>query len=653
MRKLSYIVVCMLIIITTAALLHNNPEMSNSGKSNTEKTLSQKSTTPDRDVKSHRDIRADSPEEVISPIQTEAMRVYSNSDDLVPQIFPEAQVLEEEIIHDEQGVPAKRVRIIEIEGKYPLARIVEPIPFKRSHQAAMVADHLVVKRSAECTHEHFTQLMTQQNLYVRRNYKEQGLYLISFNRQQFEEAQRFLTASPLITYAEPDFFATATDLPDHYVDRSKQHTDTKYSKIAPTSQDSSANQKHPNDPEQYHCYGMHNTGQTHQLVGSPQPRAGIPDADIDAPEAWSISTGDPNLLIGVIDSGIFPYHSDIADNLYKNPSEIPDNGIDDDKNGYVDDYHGFDFNLDSHNIFDERGHGTHVAGTIAARGDNNVHVSGICWSSQVINLRWIDMRGRGVASDAAEAIRYANKLNIVITNNSWRLRSGIDPSYIVRDAISEANDKGYLFVTAAGNYFDNIDEVPLFPANYDLDNILVVGATNHGDGFAVWNESSGWASNYGAQNVDLAAAGADVVSLRASGGIIAKNGTSMACPHVAGAAALIKSIRPDLKAVHIKEIIMATVDPVAEWQGKSVTGGRLNAHAALLMAQSYDSDSGNNPQPDRRDIGLSIVPNEYPVWTPTLNGAQADLLSNDWHWWHTFPSGSQTLQFVSEPTNVN
>ena len=223
----------------------------------------------------------------------------------------------------------------------------------------------------------------------------------------------------------------------------------------------------PNDPYFSQLWGMHNIGQT----------GGTSNADIDAPEAWDIHTS-TSLVVGVIDTGIDYTHEDLADNIWSNPGEIADNGIDDDGNGFIDDVHGWDFVNNDNDPLDDNGHGTHVAGIIGAKGNNGVGVAGINWTAKVAALKFLNLNNSGTIDDAIEAIGYANMMGFKITNNSW---GGSGFSQALYDVISIANAAGNIFVVAAGHSSFNADQNPIYPAAYQLPNIISVMSTGHNE----------------------------------------------------------------------------------------------------------------------------------------------------------------------------
>ncbi|MEM9008948.1 MAG: S8 family serine peptidase, partial [Cyanobacteria bacterium P01_F01_bin.86] len=323
------------------------------------------------------------------------------------------------------------------------------------------------------------------------------------------------------------------------------------------------------DPGMASLWGLHNTGQT----------GGTVDADIDAPEAWDLSLG-RDVVVGVIDSGVDYTHPDLDDNIWINSGEIAGNGIDDDGNGYVDDYIGYDFVSGDADPYDENGHGTHVAGTIAAEANNGLGVVGVAPEAKIMALKIFDAQGNTNAFAAIQAIEYATMMGADITNNSW---GGGSYSQALYDAIAAAEQAGQVFVAAAGNggfdgIGDNNDFFPNYPSNYDVDNIIAVGASDHRDFL-------GGFSNYGASTVDITAPGVDIVST-VPGGYDTFSGTSMATPHVAGVAALLLAQDPNLTPQEVRQILIDSADPVAVQAGATVADGRLNAYSALSGIQS-------------------------------------------------------------------
>ena len=317
----------------------------------------------------------------------------------------------------------------------------------------------------------------------------------------------------------------------------------------------------PNDPDFNELWGLNNTGQT----------GGTEDADVDAPEAWDINTGSDEIIVGVIDIGVDYDNPDLAANMWTNPDEIAGDGIDNDGNGYVDDIYGYDFVYGDSDPSDVYGHGTHVSGTIGAVGNDDFGIAGVNWNVKIMALKFLDDYGYGYTFDAIKAIEYAIAEGANLTNNSWG-GGGYDQA--LADAIAAAGEAGQLFVAAAGNDYQNNNDIwPAYPASYELDNIISVAATDHNDNLAYF-------SNYGPESVDIGAPGEDIYSTL-PWGYEAWSGTSMATPHVAGAAALLWAEEPDLTWAEVKERLLSTVDIVDSLDGLVSSDGRLNLYNAL------------------------------------------------------------------------
>jgi subtilisin family serine protease len=259
--------------------------------------------------------------------------------------------------------------------------------------------------------------------------------------------------------------------------------------------------------------------------------------------------------------------------MWGNPGETGEgretNHVDDDGNGLVDDSRGWDWVDHDNTPFDQNGHGTHVAGTIGARGDNAVGVAGVDWHVRIVPLRALDAGGSGFVSDLISAYNYAKQKGIKIVNASL---GGDNSSQAERDAIAAAPNT--LFVVAAGNDAANNDISGSFPCNYPLANVLCVAATDQNDDLASF-------SNYGAATVDLAAPGVSIESTYPGGEYAYMDGTSMATPHVSGTAALVWSKDPGDTAAVVRQTLFTSADPKPSLLGKTVTGGRLNASRAL------------------------------------------------------------------------
>ncbi len=326
----------------------------------------------------------------------------------------------------------------------------------------------------------------------------------------------------------------------------------------------------PDDERFSELYGMQNTGQTEGLEG----------ADIRATEAWDVTTGSLDVLVGVIDTGIDGTHPDLVDNMWSNPGETgldengndkATNGIDDDENGYVDDHSGWDFVNNDNDPFDDQGHGTHCAGTIGAKGNNGIGVAGVNWEVSLVGLKFLGGDGTGTLSDALAAIEYSTTLGVNLTSNSW---GGGGYSEPMADAIREAESAGILFVAAAGNESNDNDRNPSYPSSYPLSNVISVAATDHNDELAFF-------SNYGRNTVHLAAPGVDVLSTVPGNKYDFYSGTSMACPHVAGAAALLWSEFPDASFHEIKARLIGNVQGISSVRSSTIAAGRLSLPLAL------------------------------------------------------------------------
>lgn len=323
-------------------------------------------------------------------------------------------------------------------------------------------------------------------------------------------------------------------------------------------------------------WGLDNQGQN----------AGKADADIDAPEAWKFTTGKTQAqggpLIAVIDTGTDINHPDLKANLWTNPGEIPGDGIDNDNNGVIDDVHGYNAMDGSGTFIDDVGHGTHCAGTIGAVGNNEQGVVGVNWNANLMTVKFLGKNG-GTLADAIKAISYATKMGARVTSNSW---GGGGYNQALKDVL-ESSPAMHIF--AAGNDSNNNDKRPAYPASYELPNIISVAATDRKDGIASF-------SNFGATSVDLGAPGVDIYSTTPNDSYRSMSGTSMACPHVSGAAGLLLAQEPTLTNEQLRELLLSTTDPVASLQGKTVTGGRLNVASALAKLAGE-----NNPAPPPTD----------------------------------------------------
>jgi subtilisin family serine protease len=279
-------------------------------------------------------------------------------------------------------------------------------------------------------------------------------------------------------------------------------------------------------------------------------------------------------LVAALDTGSQYNHPDLSSNIWHNPHEKAGNNVDDDHNGYVDDYYGVNIEKGRDSGSDGDGHGTHVAGIMAGHGDNAAGISGECWKAQVMPIRFMNDKGKGTTSDAISGIDYAIHEHAKVVNCSFGSSS---KSSSLQDAVDSAQDAGVLLVVAAGNDGDSIDSTPEYPAAYTNGNILTVAATDSNGALASF-------SNYGAKSVDLAAPGDNIYSTYITSTYKYLSGTSMAAPLVAAAAAMLRAHDPDLTYKDLRSTLKASVDADSALQGKTVTGGRLDVNRALAQA---------------------------------------------------------------------
>lgn len=286
---------------------------------------------------------------------------------------------------------------------------------------------------------------------------------------------------------------------------------------------------------------------------------------IEAPQAWDITTGSSSTLIGVIDSGVDYTHEDLVANIFYNEAEI-ENGEDTSGNGFIDDIRGWNFKENNNDPMDDNRHGTHVAGTIAAAANNEKGVVGVTWNARILPIRFLGNEG-GFSSDGINGIYYATMMGAKITNNSW---GGGGFSTAMRDAIDDAGAAGSLFVAAAGN---NGNDQLMYPAAFNRPNMISVAASTASDQRASF-------STYGS-TVHVAAPGHQIMSAVLNNGYEKLSGTSMASPHVAGAAALVHAVAPELPVTMLREWLLNSVDELPVWDGFVTSGGRLNVRRAI------------------------------------------------------------------------
>jgi len=368
-----------------------------------------------------------------------------------------------------------------------------------------------------------------------------------------EEVVARLSQLPEVEFAEPDYILTAAEIT-------------------------------PDDSRFGDLWAHKNTGQAGGLEG----------ADIASTLAWDITTGDPNVVISVIDSGVDYNHPDLAANMWKNSAEA--NGVpnfDDDGNGYVDDIYGINAINGSGDPMDDNGHGTHVAGTAAAVGNNTAGVVGVAYGSKIMALKFLNDTGTGATSDAIECLEYAIENGAKVSNASW---GGPVFNLSLRNALIAARNQNHLVVAAAGNAGSNVDSrTRHYPSGFDLDNIISVGASDRTEAVSSF-------SNFGAVSVDLFAPGSSIVSTFPDNNYATFSGTSMAAPQVTGTAALVISQMGGSPAYSaVKDRILNNVERFPAYAGRCLTGGRLNAHYAV----GPEANPSPGPEPTGTPAGPS------------------------------------------------
>lgn len=460
---------------------------------------------------------------------------------------------------------------------------------------------LLIKFSRTAPPERISEILSSETLSVVKYFEKTEIYLTT--------SPGFLSQSELIeklnnnadvTYAEPNYEVESMRL--------------------------------PNDPYFSEEWALSNTGQYQGVAG----------IDIGMPSVWDDITGSSPMIVAVIDSGIDYTHPDLAANMWMNPRETPHNGIDDDQNGYVDDVYGYDFYNDDGDPMDDRYHGTHVSGTIGAVGDNGIGITGIGWQVELMGLKFLGSTGTGPLSGAIEAIEYAIENGVKVLNNSWSFTypglTGLptnpyqEPVQSLRTAIQKADEAGIIFVAAAGNDGTNNDVTPHYPAAYSVGNILSVAATDNKDLLANF-------SVYGSTSVDLGAPGVVIYSTypvwKENPPYHFLSGTSMASPHVAGAAALLWAANPDLTHRQVIDWILQGALPISALSGKSVSGGRLDLEGSFNLAMP---SVNHRPVANAGSIQYKSVGD-----TVSLKGTATDADGDSpltYRWTLAVPSGS-------------
>jgi subtilisin family serine protease len=328
--------------------------------------------------------------------------------------------------------------------------------------------------------------------------------------------------------------------------------------------DTALNPVLPSDPRFSDQWALFNEGQ----------RGGKEGADISATKAWTVTTGDDDVVIAVLDSGVDYTHNDLANNIWVRPASIaPYNDRD---LGTIQDIHGYNAIENNADPMDDNGHGTHCAGIIGAEGGNDIGIAGVNWKVKIMPLKFMNAGGFGTTKDAIEAINYVidrrqKGVNVRAINASW---GSTQKSRALQDVIQKAGEAGILFIAASGNASTDNDRVPHYPSSYNLPNVISVAALDRNDQLASF-------SNYGIKSVAIAAPGVDILSTWPGNEFEEHSGTSMATPVVAGVAALVAAKEPRLSVTELRKRILESVDKLASLQGKVVTGGRINAAKAV------------------------------------------------------------------------
>lgn len=374
----------------------------------------------------------------------------------------------------------------------------------------------------------------------------------------------------------------------------------------------------PNDPRRAQLWGLDKIG---------------------APVAWDQTTGSSEVVVAMLDTGLDYTHADLAANVWTNPGEIAGNGLDDDQNGYTDDLHGLNTLDQTGNVQDDVGHGTHVAGTIGALGNNALGVVGINWRVKLLSVKIFSADDSSGTAGAVQGYEYLIALkqkgvNIRVANNSW---GGMVPSRALAEAMRAAEAVGILSVCAAGNDNHDTDARPEYPAGNDGESFLSVAASTRDDELASF-------SNYGARTVHLAAPGEAILSTyRGAGHYQQMSGTSMACPHVSGAAALLLAQSNSLTPTALKALLLATVDPLPRGADRLISGGRLNVGRAMarLMAGPLPSLAPVTNGPAQSWPQLSA-----------LSRTAAGRWGNDASYTPSISADGAFVAFVSTATNL-
>jgi thermitase len=410
-------------------------------------------------------------------------------------------------------------------------------------------------------------------------------------RFQIADIKRFETDARFYTVKLAGDQQTAQYLEAAATNNAIEYAEPNYILHIDGFKDGTPAEKIPTVSEFDKLWGMKNTGQKDK-DGS----VGTVGSDISAAKAWAITTGSKDVTVAVIDTGVDYNHPELKDNIFQNKADCFNDGVDHDGNGFVNDCHGWNFaGVSTNDPMDDNEHGTHVSGTIGANGEGGGHIAGVNWHVSILPVKFLTGEGSGSLDDAVKAIQYATKMHVKLMSNSW---GGGGFSQAMMDAITEAKNAGILFVAAAGNDADDADSTPHYPASYQVDNVISVAATTNQDTLASF-------STYGKKSVHIAAPGHNVYSSIPGGKYDTFSGTSMATPHVSGAAALVWSANPNATYAQIKDRLLKSRDVVGGLARKVATGGRLNVYNALMGIYPPSNEPAEGDWKDF-DIGRSV-----------------------------------------------
>lgn len=431
-----------------------------------------------------------------------------------------------------------RIRIIPAEEKVRRATTTAEVAEVES--GAHAVPEVLVKFKRNVSEQTIREITTSLNDRVEDSIESvPGLTAID----DLDDADALQTATtylalPEVEYAEPSFEITQDDF--------------------------ASNPVIPSDPKFSDQWALANDGQ----------RGGTQGADISATTAWAVTTGDDDIVIAVLDSGVDYNHSDLEHNIWTRPANVPE--FVDDAAGTIQDLHGYNAIANDADPMDDNGHGTHCAGIIGAEGGNDIGITGVNWKVRIMPLKFMNAGGYGTTKDAIEAINYVidrkkKGVNVKVISASW---GSTMRSIALEDVIKKAYEAGILFVAAAGNASTNNDRRPHYPSSYDIGNVISVAALDRNDQLASF-------SNWGEKHVAIAAPGVDILSTWPGNEYEEKSGTSMATPVVAGVAALVAAHEPRLSVDELRKRIVSSVDKIDALKAKVTSGGRINAAKAV------------------------------------------------------------------------